>query len=107
MSKFNFDDLQELSPQEFRSVIDSVHPRMYSYRYVWRMKGSESHQLQVKILTGVRQEHEEFRKALQNDPEVQSALCEYICEYDPLVIAYTDVIKKEVIIDDKKEDINS
>lgn len=94
------EELKVLSPIEFRSMIESVHSRVYTYRYMWKVKDSE--QVQLKYISDVKAAHDLFRKALQSDDNVVSALCEYIGEVDPMVVAYTDVIKQEVKIENEK-----
>lgn len=94
------EELKELSPIEFRFMIESVHSRIYTYRYMWKVKNSE--QVQLKYISDVKPVHDSFRKALQSDDNVVSALCEYIGEVDPLVVAYTDVIKQEVKIENEE-----
>lgn len=93
------EELSALSPLEFRSMIDSVHPRIFTYRYMWKTKDSEH--IQVKYISDVTKAHTVFRDNLQKDENVVSAMCEYIGEIDPLVIAYTDIIKKEVEINEE------
>lgn len=93
------EELTSLSPLEFRSMIDSVHPRIFTYRYMWKTKDSEH--IQVKYISDVTKAHTAFRECLQKDDNVLSAMCEYIGEVDPLVIAYTDIIKKEVKVNEE------
>lgn len=100
--KYDFADLLELSPQEFREVIDTIRPRVYTWRYVWKVKGEDS--LRVKYVCDVKKAHEDFRKCLRENEDVVSCIAEYIGEVDPVLMAYSDVIKKEVEVEIEKED---
>lgn len=72
---------------------EKVRPRIYVYRYMWKMKDSDK--IQLKVVSDVIKSHMQFRKALQEDENVVSAFCEYVSEYDPYFFAAGEVIKNE------------
>lgn len=66
--------------------------RIYVYRYIWKLKGDDK-QLQCKILSESIQGHDSFREWLLSLDNLESALCEYLSEYDPTFFGLVDIIK--------------
>lgn len=69
-----------------------------SYRYMWLFEGNEN--LNIKVITGLDVEHDDFIKALQDDDRVVNACRVYLHEIDINLIEFYDSIKKK---EDKKE----
>lgn len=70
-----------------------TNQKIYVYRYMWLFDGSEN--LNIKVLSGCLQEHEDFMKALKNDETVLKAVRVYLHEIDVNLIEFYDDIKKE------------
>lgn len=63
------------------------------YRYMWLFDGNDN--LNIKVLSGVKQEHDMFIEHLKNDERVTKACRVYLHEIDINLIEFYDDLKKE------------
>lgn len=54
--------------------------KIYTYRYIWLIKNNDK--LNVRIISGIKEEHEQFVKVLLDNVDVEKASRVYVCEYD-------------------------
>lgn len=62
--------------------------RVYSYRFMWRLKGSDN--INFKIITDTKAGIADFEDKIKQLPELHSAAKEYINEYDIELICKAD-----------------
>lgn len=76
-----------------------VNVILYTYEYMWKVKGSES--VNFKIITDVLSGHESFVEALKKLDNVECASRTYLSEIDVSKYHVDEVLFKDVIL---KED---
>lgn len=64
---------------------------IFTYRYMWKLSGSD--QINLKIVTDTVSGLESFEKALLELPNLDSACKEYLQEYDCLKFCKVDILK--------------
>lgn len=69
---------------------ETVMPVVFCYKYIWKTTDDK---MCVKFVTGTLAEHENFKKALCESKEIESALCEYVHEIDFAFLNKVDSIK--------------
>lgn len=76
---------------------------IYTYRYMWLTEASkEADKVNVRLITGVAEEHDAFIKTLQESDEVVNATRCYVCEYD---VAQMDLYEKvKLVLGEDEED---
>lgn len=66
---------------------------IYVYRYMWLFENNEN--MQIKVISGVPEEHKQFMEVLKNDKKVTKAVRVYLHEYDVNLIEFFESIKEE------------
>ena len=74
--------------------METSNKKIYTYRYMWLRKDSDN--TNIRIVTGLMVEQEEFKQALLSSEDVVSAVCVYISETDVSRIDDYETIKKEL-----------
>lgn len=77
---------------------------IYTYRYIWLMKDNDK--LNVRIISGVKEEHEQFVKVLQENKLVEKASRVYVNEYDVTKMDDYEPVKESIEEVEEYEEIS-
>lgn len=69
---------------------------IHAFKYLWKSNDGKKDSYNVKIITGIEEEHKRFEKALQSDNNVLSACKEYLYSIDVTQMSKIETIKSEV-----------
>lgn len=75
--------------------------KIYVYRYIWLMKNSDK--LNVRIISGIKEEHEQFVNVLLDNNHVEKASRVYVCEYDIVKMDDYEPVKQSKEVDKNEE----
>lgn len=75
--------------------------KIYTYRYIWLMKNSDK--LNVRIISGIKEEHEQFVKVLLENDDVEKASRVYVCEYDIVKMDDYEPVKQSKEVEEDEE----
>lgn len=78
--------------------------KIYTYRYIWLMKDNDK--LNVRIISGVKEEHEQFVKVLHENKAVEKASRVYVNEYDVTKMDDYEPVKQSIEEVEEDEEIS-
>lgn len=81
---------------------DFANNSLYTYRYIFRLKGALGINLSVSYYTGTSKQHDEYRERVLCNSDVESCIAEYVCSYDINFVGETYTVKEKE--KEKKED---
>lgn len=93
---------------DFKCLLDSIRsvypdflPRdttNYTLRYIFYRVSDEHKNACFSVVTGLWSMHEKMFNDIVSDVNIESALCEYVCEYDSSFCGVVSLVKEKEVV---------